>query len=538
MSNFDEKLEKQPLMVNTHPSYSLNHESVYPPIPSSSTLDEEKSPKKYSTLIQWFSIFTMILVTLLDFVLFAIIFPSLLSYIQELDGDETFYSWTLFSYSLCQAIMAPILASLAESRSYREVMFISLGIEVIANILYSLAQNKWMILISRISIGLAAGSSAVSKSYFSAVTTSENRTLVMTLATVAQALGFVAGPGIGTFLSLVNIEIRDTFPRIVFDKHTMAGWFSAALGFVCLLLIVFFLIEPDKSKKRNTSVSKRELDIEMKKIKASLPTSFLSKEEYADLVSQEPSLTQSYQRIQVKMIRKTSPSTVSLFPVFVLLYCWFASTTCFTIFEALAAIIMQDQYNWDVLQMSTMWLSTAVASIFTMAFFMMYTTIGHKLIPKFLMLNDRVMCILSFVFMILGFGIMFSIDGKLPLVRWIIGALVISSSMAVNQTLINSLYSLVLDANNQGAWMGYQTTSGCVARIISPLIAVYIYNKFGDNEIFLVAILMMVLGIILCILSYLWMIPHESHIVKKNEEQSGDDIKHLESEIDQIQEVY
>mmetsp|Transcript_296 Transcript_296/g.537 ORF Transcript_296/g.537 Transcript_296/m.537 type:complete len:545 (+) Transcript_296:57-1691(+) len=479
---------------------------------------------KYQSII---SIVIMILINFLDYVTFAIVFPSLLYYIQHLGGTEGFYGYCLTAYSLAQAVFAPILGYWANARSFREVMLVSLVLEVVASIFYAIAQEKWTVLACRIVLGIAAGSSAVTKAYLSAVTTTKNRTIVMTLVTAAQTLGFIAGPGFGFFFTLVNIKVSESPFRIEFNEYTLTGWFSGALGVVCCLLTFFFLLEPKKNvlkkkyRKRGMLTEHDKTLLTTKQQAKPAPDTSIVLDDLDDLVDQpdDDKKKKVYIKKKVRRLRRKSKEYIQWIPVLVMIFCWFTSTVSFTIFESLAAAISKDLFGWGVRENSIMWMGTAVTSIISMVFFMGYYPIAGliKKVTKIPVIPDPLMLILTFCVMLLSLFFFNAWDGTLEEWRYILGAVVLSIGFPANQSLITSIYSKVLDENNQGTWMGYMTTCGAVSRIAAPLIALFIYSNIQFTWVFIIAEMIMVTSIILVIFGYCFIKTHPSQLVHVEE---------------------
>jgi MFS transporter, DHA1 family, tetracycline resistance protein len=139
----------------------------------------------------------------------------------------------LAGYSLMQLVFAPILGQLSDRKGRRVVLLTSTMLSCLSYVLYAVAGNFWMLLISRMLVGVAASNLSVAFAYTADITTKEERPKALGLVGAALGLGFIFGPPVGGLL----IRFAD-------DATWLLGGTGAVLTLINLAFIFFFLKEP------------------------------------------------------------------------------------------------------------------------------------------------------------------------------------------------------------------------------------------------------------------------------------------------------
>ncbi len=185
------------------------------------------------------SIFLIVFIGLLGF---SIILP-LLPYYAETFGANPFVTGLLVaSYAAAQLIGAPILGRLSDQFGRRPILIVSTMGTLISLVMIGLAQNLWMLFLSRMLDGLTGGNISVAQAYITDVTDAKNRARGLGLIGAAFGLGFIFGPAAGGFMSRWG--------------YSLPAFAAAGITLVALVMIIFWLPEsltPERRQKLQTT---------------------------------------------------------------------------------------------------------------------------------------------------------------------------------------------------------------------------------------------------------------------------------------------
>jgi DHA1 family tetracycline resistance protein-like MFS transporter len=179
--------------------------------------------------------FVVVLTTFVDMIGFGMIIPILPFHPETVEAGALALGFLIGSFSLMQFIFSPLLGRLSDKVGRRPVILISILSSALSFILFALANSFLLLLLSRITAGMAT-ESAVAQAYISDITTEKDRAKGMGKVGAANGAGFIIGPALGGFLSVYGLSTL--------------GFAAAALTGVNLLFAFFFLPE---SKGRTAS---------------------------------------------------------------------------------------------------------------------------------------------------------------------------------------------------------------------------------------------------------------------------------------------
>lgn len=132
-----------------------------------------------------------------DLLGFTLVLPSLPFRVTNLGGDAFWLGVVLTSYSLCQAIAAPMLGRLADRYGRRRLLLLSLAGSAASLALMGLAGALWLLLVARALAGLCGGSIGVAQAFAASLAEPTGRTRVMSRIGAAIGLAFTIGPALG-----------------------------------------------------------------------------------------------------------------------------------------------------------------------------------------------------------------------------------------------------------------------------------------------------------------------------------------------------
>jgi MFS family permease len=172
----------------------------------------------------------MIGVLLTDVTCFAIVMPLLASYASARHASPTAIGVLVASYSAMHFLLAPVWGRLSDRIGRRPVLLVGLAGTVVSSLLFALAGNYAVLLLSRIVAGGLGATLNVSQAYVADQSPPSQRTRVMGLVGAAFGFGFIFGPMIGGIAS----HFGDAVPGLV----------ATGLAMVNLLVALRFVPEP------------------------------------------------------------------------------------------------------------------------------------------------------------------------------------------------------------------------------------------------------------------------------------------------------
>jgi len=143
----------------------------------------------------------LFLIVVIDLIGFGIIIPLLPLYAEVMDADPETIGLVMATYSLAQFIAAPFWGRTSDRIGRRPVLLVSLAGAAVAYVWLGYADTIWMLFGARALGGFMAGNISTAFAYVADVTTRENRAKGMGLIGAAFGLGFVIGPAVGGLLA-------------------------------------------------------------------------------------------------------------------------------------------------------------------------------------------------------------------------------------------------------------------------------------------------------------------------------------------------
>ena len=235
-------------------------------------------------------------IVFIDLVGFGIVIPILPLYAQRFGASPLVIGMLLGSYSLMQAIFAPVLGKLSDRFGRRPVLLISVIGTSAGFLLMGLANSLPLLFLARIIDGVTGGNIATAQAYIADVTPPEKRSHGMGLIGAAFGLGFIFGPAIGGLLGHFSMAAPFLF--------------AAALSAVNALLVYLLLPEslpPERRGKIHHRPSVMEIFKESKgwSLQIVLATYFFSTTAFSLLTATYPLFAVhrfSYSTIQIGAI--------------------------------------------------------------------------------------------------------------------------------------------------------------------------------------------------------------------------------------------
>jgi len=201
---------------------------------------DQKERKKHGLGIS--PSFVVVMTTFIDMIGYGMIIPILPFHPETAGAGALALGLLIGSFSFMQFIFAPLLGRLSDKMGRRPVILISILSSLVSFIIFALADSFLLLLLSRITAGMAT-ESAVAQAYISDITTEKERAKGMGKVGAAHGAGFIIGPAIGGLLSIYGVSAL--------------GFAAAALTGVNLLFAFFFLPETNSHTNSNVQTFKK-----------------------------------------------------------------------------------------------------------------------------------------------------------------------------------------------------------------------------------------------------------------------------------------
>lgn len=167
--------------------------------------------------------FLVLATVFLDLIGFGIVLPLLPSYAASFHVSDTAIGILVASFSLMQFLLAHWWGRLSDRIGRRPVLLIGLAGSAVSYLLFALATNFWVLLLSRMVAGGMGATVNVAQAYLADVTTPEGRARAMGHLGAAFGLGFVVGPALGGITS----HFGDAVPGLVASGLTAVNFVLA-----------------------------------------------------------------------------------------------------------------------------------------------------------------------------------------------------------------------------------------------------------------------------------------------------------------------
>ena len=220
--------------------------------------------ERFLSLIQrkWWSIRLLYLVFLISQTNDASKYVYLYPYLRVLNPGVTllFYSWVVGIVPIGQIIASPLYGLWYNRVSTRQPISLNLTLLFLSNILYSCCNlfspdmAIWMVLVSRLLMGMTNTSRVVTNSYIASATTVEERSAVMSNLLIGLSIGYIIGPLMGLMCQPLGYPgYTISYIGISFNMYTTPGFIIAILTLINLVLMIWFkefIVNPLSSRRK------------------------------------------------------------------------------------------------------------------------------------------------------------------------------------------------------------------------------------------------------------------------------------------------
>jgi MFS family permease len=131
-----------------------------------------------------------------------LVLPLLPFYAKELGASAFVYTCLVSAFSLATLISAPFWGRFSDKHGRRPALMIALGASALAYLVFGFATSLWMLLLSRLVQGAGGGTVGVIQAYLTDVTASKDRAKALGWLSAATNFGVMIGPALGSLAVL------------------------------------------------------------------------------------------------------------------------------------------------------------------------------------------------------------------------------------------------------------------------------------------------------------------------------------------------
>ena len=361
----------------------------------------------------------LFLIVFIDLMGFGINIPLLPFYAEHFHADPFTVGLLMATYSLTQLIAAPVWGRMSDRVGRRPVLLLTLGGAAASYIWLGFVDSLAALFAARAIGGFMAGNISAAFAYMADITTRENRAKGMGLIGAAFGLGFIAGPAIGGLLAGADPATAD------FSRPAFA---AAGLSLAALLLAAFILKES------------------------------LSEEIRARIAARPPE--QRFQRL-IKALKTPKLGFLVMLS--------FLATFVFAGMEATFAMWSERTYEWGPQQNGFLFAGVGIVIAVIQG-----GLIG-RLANRF---GEAQLIIQGSIALAIG---MVLIPFAATLWVLVLAMVALAYGFSTLSPSLNSLISLQVDEENQGAIMGVTRSATTLARIVGPAWAGLLFSQLGKD---------------------------------------------------------
>jgi len=160
----------------------------------------------------------------LDLLGFGIVLPILPLYVSDLGARPFTIGVVLAAYSAAQLVGSPLLGRLSDHFGRRPVLVIALAGSAVGHLLTGFAGSIWLIVVARAFDGFSGGSLSIAHAAAADLAPPPQRPRLFGLLGAGIALGFVAGPALGSLAARGGVRVPFFVAAALCGANALSAW--------------------------------------------------------------------------------------------------------------------------------------------------------------------------------------------------------------------------------------------------------------------------------------------------------------------------
>jgi len=399
---------------------------------------------------------------------FSIVMSSLWPYLRKIDSSvkESYLGWVNSAYSLSQLASSVTFGYWCDRRRAIEPLLLSIFLLSLGNALYAYAEafdtaGVWIVFGARIMLGISAGNVSICRAVVAHIAEKEHLAKTMSYLSMFQSLGFFIGPALQALANTIGDGIYVPEMKLFVNIYTAPCFLMIAISLLNFVLVLKYF--------------KGEISD--------------SKQKFKD----------SEERLRVESVTYAPISKLALI---VMLIAYFVSMSVFALNETIMSPLLMNLYAWR--RDETVFFGGIILAVSGILGILCFVFIA----PLCKLFNDKTIILGGFVVLAVGFLIELpwgpghlkltplpgvnatqvgcprtykwcSTTPQLPLAQYFVGGALVCIGYPIAFVLINILYAKVIGPHPQGAYMGWLSGVGSLARVIGPLYVTSLWVHTG-----------------------------------------------------------
>ena len=374
----------------------------------------------------------------MEFIAFGMIIPLSPYLARDFGADDLEVGLLMSVYSLAQLLFAPLWGYLSDHLGRRPIVLICLLGSSVFYLWFSFATTLETLFLTRVLAGAFGAVMSVSMACIADITGEKERSKNIGLVGAAIGLGFVIGPFLGGLFGFLGRHLGSTPP---FGSSFAA--FGAFLICVINLLIAFFLLKESFIRKDNSSLSIKNILLNIKKIHQS--------------------------RIQQLFLAIRLPTLKKVLSMYFLL------TLALAGIEASLFLYVRDKLDWSHFPASIGFTYIGLMMVFTQGFLV------RKLIPAF---GEHKTVMWGLIVAGIGFA-------GVGMTNWLwfltISVTLLCLGYGLASTCLSGAVSLLTSKKQQGSMFGVHQSLFSLGRIMGPALGGWFYRDISPSSPFYIS---------------------------------------------------